>query len=344
MKLSIITTIYKAERDLPRLLDSMMAQKSLELEFFLIDNGSPDRCGEICAEYARKDSRFVVCSLTDNIGYIGARNLGIERCTGDYIGFCDSDDYLVPGAYDRVVEIIHSTGCDLYITSYNTQSGAQIQICDMPFPVGVYDVNRIKTEIFPSAFGRLKNREMLSGFMWKQVFRREIIVANKVRFDEQLKPFEDQVFNIDVIPNCDLIYIDNNIIYNYVVSTTSITGQICTSIDYIASWKRIELLYLEKCKRAHEKECIVASANTALVMVYSLVLQIATTSNMSPFYCTRIFREIVNMEVLKNIVNTSDSYISLPMSFVRNALRLRLFGLLFLVIAGWVKLRTKAVE
>ena len=50
MKLSIITTAYKAEQDLPRLLDSMMAQKAPELEFFLIDNGSPDRCGEICRE------------------------------------------------------------------------------------------------------------------------------------------------------------------------------------------------------------------------------------------------------------------------------------------------------
>ena len=58
MKVSIITTIYKAEKDLPRLLDSMMALKSPELEFFLIDNGSPDRCGEICAEYASRDSRL----------------------------------------------------------------------------------------------------------------------------------------------------------------------------------------------------------------------------------------------------------------------------------------------
>ena len=60
MKISIITTIYKAERDLPRLLESMMAQESSELEFFLIDNGSPDKCGEICEEYKRKDKRFVL--------------------------------------------------------------------------------------------------------------------------------------------------------------------------------------------------------------------------------------------------------------------------------------------
>ena len=97
MKISIITTVYKAEQDLPRLLDSMMAQKSPGLEFFLIDNGSPDRCGEICREYAKKDPRFTVYTLKENIGYIRARNLGIKVCDGDYVGFCDSDDYLEPG-------------------------------------------------------------------------------------------------------------------------------------------------------------------------------------------------------------------------------------------------------
>ena len=83
MRISIVTTIYKAEKDLPRLLDSMMALRNPDLEFYLIDNGSPDRCGEICAEYARKDSRFFVLTLKENIGYIRARMLGLKECHGD---------------------------------------------------------------------------------------------------------------------------------------------------------------------------------------------------------------------------------------------------------------------
>ena len=70
MKISIITTIYKAEKELPRLLDSMMAQKSSELEFFLIDNGSPDKCGEICRDYAKRHGRFKTFTIKDNIGHI----------------------------------------------------------------------------------------------------------------------------------------------------------------------------------------------------------------------------------------------------------------------------------
>ena len=110
MKVSIVTTIYKAEKDLPRLLDSMMALKSPKLEFFLIDNGSPDRCGEICAEYAKKDNRFFVRTLEENIGYIRARMLGVQECHGDYVGFCDSDDHLEPGGYDHAIREIAEYG------------------------------------------------------------------------------------------------------------------------------------------------------------------------------------------------------------------------------------------
>ena len=106
MRISIVTTIYKAEKDLPRLLESMMSLKSPDLEFFLIDNGSPDRCGEICKEYAKKDDRFFVRTLEDNIGYIRARMLGIRECHGDYVGFCDSDDYLEPDGYDHAFQVI----------------------------------------------------------------------------------------------------------------------------------------------------------------------------------------------------------------------------------------------
>ena len=341
MKISVITTIYKAEADLPRLLESMMAQQSPELEFFLIDNGSPDRCGEICKEYACRDNRFVICTLKDNIGYIRARNYGIENCTGDYIGFCDSDDYLEEGAYDRVVDIIHSTDCDLYITSYCTQRGNQKAICNMPFEPGLYEPGRIAFEILPSAFGPTSRRGMLGGFMWKQVFRRDIIIKNNIRFDESLKPLEDQIFNIDAISKCNRIYVDNNVIYNYVVSTTSITGQISSSVDYDSSWKRIEALYREKCLRTNDRGCIVASANAAMNAIYSLILQIVNTCNASPLYCARIFRNIVDVEVLMEIVKSANIYLSLQMCFVRTCLRLRLFVILFGVINGIHKLQGK---
>lgn len=247
MKLSIITTIYKAEKDLPRLLDSMIQQKSPELEFFLIDNGSPDRCGEICKEYLAKDPRFILYTIEENIGYIGARNKGLSLVDADYVGFCDSDDYLEPGGYDHAIEILKRYNCDLYLTSWNTDYGDKVVHNYLPYNPGFYTGEQIEENIVPNAFGPAKGKGKLHGFVWKEIFKFEI--AKSKSFIEELKPYEDQIFNIDIISECASVYIDKYPIYNYVVNENSITANLCKHYDIQSDWERNKLLFYEKTKR-----------------------------------------------------------------------------------------------
>lgn len=275
MKVSIITTVYKAEKDLPRLLDSMMAQKSPELEFFLIDNGSPDRCGEICREYAQKDRRFKVFTLKNNIGYIRARNLGIQEVDADYIGFCDSDDYLEPVGYDYAVDKIKKTQCDLYITAYNTVSEGNEVVCKIPYDVGVYSGKQITTEILPQAFGPLPQKAVLHGFAWKQIFRRQIFLEHSLNFKTEIQPYEDQILNIEFIKHCKLIYIDDIVIYNYVVNSKSITAKLAENFDGQQEWNRLVLFYSEKRCRATTDIQKEALSNQMNAFLYSLFLYAA---------------------------------------------------------------------
>ena len=289
MKVSIITTIYKAEKDLPRLLDSMMAQKSPELEFFLIDNGSPDRCGEICREYAQKDSRFKVFTLKNNIGYICARNLGIQEVDADYIGFCDSDDYLEPVGYDYAVDKIKKTQCDLYITAYNTVSDGNKVVCEIPYDVGVYSGKQVMNKILPQAFGPLPRKAVLHGFAWKQIFRRKIFLDNGLNFKSKIQPYEDQILNIEFINHCELICIDDVVIYNYVVNNDSITAKLAANFDGQKEWNRLVLFYSEKKCRATtdiQKEALSNQMNTFL---YSL------------FLCAAKFKESTAMQLAKEL-------------------------------------------
>ena len=85
-KISIIVPVYKAEKYLNRCIDSILAQTFTDWELLLIDDGSPDRSGEICDEYALRDSRIKVWHR-QNGGPSSARNLGIERAQGKYIWF-----------------------------------------------------------------------------------------------------------------------------------------------------------------------------------------------------------------------------------------------------------------
>ncbi|MBR5824695.1 MAG: glycosyltransferase [Paludibacteraceae bacterium] len=101
--ISVIVPIYGVEKYLEQCLDSILNQTYRHLEIILIDDGSPDRCGEICDRYASQDSRIQVIHQT-NQGLSAARNAGMNIATGEYISFIDSDDYIAPHFYEKLLE------------------------------------------------------------------------------------------------------------------------------------------------------------------------------------------------------------------------------------------------
>lgn len=92
-KISVIVPIYKVENYLDRCVNSIRNQTYDNLEIILVDDGSPDRCGEMCDAYAKEDNRIKVIHK-ENGGLSDARNKGIEAATGEYLAFVDSDDWL----------------------------------------------------------------------------------------------------------------------------------------------------------------------------------------------------------------------------------------------------------
>ncbi len=339
MKVSIITTIYKAEKDLPRLLDSMMAQESDELEFFLIDNGSPDNCGEICKEYVKKDKRFKVCTLKENIGYIRARNYGIEHCDADYIGFCDSDDYLEIGGYDIAIKKIKETSCDLYITAYNTVSENSKLINKIPYNIGLYEGNDIYDRILPQAFGSIDGKPALHGFAWKQIFKKSIIIDNKFSFMPELQPYEDQIFNIDVIKMCNRIYIDDNIIYNYVVNTQSITAKLVANFDAEAEWNRIKIFWHEKKKRIISFQHSVALSNQIVAFIYSMLLNMTKQQNKSVKTLVSEMNKNVEKDVIQEMLLNSSDALDKKLLFVKKCLLKQKYNQLFITIRLLLKIK-----
>ena len=113
-ELSIIVPVYKVEKYLPRCIDSILAQTFGDFELILIDDGSPDGCGRICDEYARKDKRIVVIHQK-NMGVSAARNAGLDIARGRYIGFVDSDDWIEPQMYEVMMDAIRENGADMAV-------------------------------------------------------------------------------------------------------------------------------------------------------------------------------------------------------------------------------------
>lgn len=116
--ISVIVPVYKVEPYLQACLDSLLASTHKQLEIILVDDGSPDRCPEICDAYAQRDNRIRVIHQ-ENEGLVGARNTGLRHASGDYIGFIDSDDCISPVMFERLVAVMEQTGADVVCCEYN---------------------------------------------------------------------------------------------------------------------------------------------------------------------------------------------------------------------------------
>ncbi|MDR6121913.1 glycosyltransferase involved in cell wall biosynthesis [Bacillus sp. SLBN-46] len=117
-KISIIVPIYKVQECLNKCIDSILNQSFQEFELILVNDGSPDRCGEICEDYAKKDKRVKVIHKV-NGGLSSARNTGIDYATGDFIAFVDSDDYINSNMYELLYKKAIETSADIVLCDFD---------------------------------------------------------------------------------------------------------------------------------------------------------------------------------------------------------------------------------
>lgn len=117
MELSIIVPVYKVESVLGTCVESILAQTFRDFELILVDDGSPDRCGEMCEEWARKDARIRVVHK-ENGGLSDARNAGIDVARGDCIGFVDGDDCIAPEMFEVLVRNMREHNADISMCGY----------------------------------------------------------------------------------------------------------------------------------------------------------------------------------------------------------------------------------
>lgn len=120
MKLiSIVLPVYKVQGYLRQCLDSLLEQSYGDFEIVAVDDCSPDRSGQILAEYAARDPRVRVITAPENLGLGRARNLGLEHAKGEYVWFVDSDDWLAMGALAAVVRRLRETGADVLVAGWD---------------------------------------------------------------------------------------------------------------------------------------------------------------------------------------------------------------------------------
>ena len=202
--ISIIVPIYNVEAYLEKCIQSLINQSYRAIEILLVDDGSPDKSGAICDEYALKDNRIKVIHKV-NGGQASARNAGIELATGEYLTFVDSDDFLHPEMYESLLQNLKEGDADIAVCSF-------IMVRDH---ADVSDRGDYKTKIFSN----IEALELFFTFsainmtvVWNKLFKKSLF--DQLRFPmDSIR--EDEAVLYRLIYNSRRISITSRFMYYY---------------------------------------------------------------------------------------------------------------------------------
>ncbi len=196
--ISVIVPIFKVEKYLKRCVDSILAQKYQNLEIILVDDGSPDKCPQMCDEFAKIDSRIKVIHK-QNGGLSSARNAGLEVAKGELVGFVDSDDFVEPEMYCELVKKQQRTDADLVYCKYfyDYEEANETIAVDETSLNSLCEERDISHFYYRATTNNVKGGKVVidgavMGFVWRILFKREAIGESK--FIEGVKFMEDQLF------------------------------------------------------------------------------------------------------------------------------------------------------
>lgn len=240
--ISIIIPVYKVEKYLDRCMESVVNQTYRNLEIILIDDGSPDRCPDMCDFWAEKDNRIKVIHKK-NAGVSAARNDGLAIAQGDLIGFVDPDDMIHPHMYEEMVIYLISQECDLVSCSYSEFS--ENNDVKLNMEIDLYDKETLsRNEALRSSFER-DNEIKFVAVIWNSLIRTEI--AKSIKFDCSLTNSEDTKYSFEVLMKANRVGWLYAPLYNYYKNQNGAVASI-TSNKRIESIKNVYYdIYLSVC-------------------------------------------------------------------------------------------------
>ncbi len=229
-KLSVVVPIYNVEKYIGEMIESLQNQTLRDLEIILVDDGSPDKSGAICDEYAAKDERIKVIHKP-NGGVGAARNDGLDVATGEWIVFCDSDDWVELDAFERLIKAGEEANADVVFGDANLVYGTHVQRTQFYKNEFVTSDRATIDRLIQADFSRSYCMDPPEGGPafgyggpWNKLVRRQLMVDNDIRFDLRVKGiFDDILYTAYIFAAAQTIAYVHVPVYNYRQLGSSIT-------------------------------------------------------------------------------------------------------------------------
>lgn len=205
-KISIIIPVYKVEAYIGKCIESILSQSYSDFELLLIDDGSPDKSGEICDEYTKKDTRVNVIHIK-NGGPSNARNIGLTMASGSYVCFIDSDDWVEKDFLLHLIDNYEKNGFGVVIAGHIRDGKTQIvkshrekKYLKKDFPIMCDEANLCNW-----------------GYSHDKLYDLKVIKDNDINFPVEIKYSEDLIFLLRYIQFCDWVKFVPYTDYHYVI-------------------------------------------------------------------------------------------------------------------------------
>ena len=225
IKVSVIVPIYNAEKYLVQCLDSVVNQTLKDIEIILINDGSSDGSADICQRYLN-DSR-VTYYFKENEGLAAARQDGMERAHGEYIGFVDSDDWIEPDMYEKMYDA--AKYCDADVAFCNCIENENGHRFTPEMRTGVFNRQEILTEILPRTLAYINDngdKQTIRWCNWLRIYKKETLDSYDIKFDRRFRRSQDSQLTYEAMMVAQKFYYlgDDYLYHNRVVSDSLSRG------------------------------------------------------------------------------------------------------------------------
>ena len=267
--ISIIVPIYMIDRYVGICIESIINQTYKNLEIILVDDGSKDRCSEICDLYKAKDDRIKVIHKT-NGGLVSARKFGLQESNGDYIAYVDGDDWIGPGFIEGLYRAAEASEADMVCAGFTRDLFSKSASFLNAMPAGIYEGDSLrklwKCMISYDSYYRLG----IFTYVWNKLFKREILLEPQNRVDNRISIGEDGAVTYPALLGCKKVAVIDNIAYHYRQREDSMLKQ---STGYSAEAQKLLYLYqyLVHWADSTEKDLHIKSQITDYVLSIALM-------------------------------------------------------------------------
>ena len=230
-KVSVIVPVYNCEAFLSQCIESLRAQTLSEIEMIFVCDASPDNSLAILREAEAADSRICVIAFEQNRGVSAARNAGLDIASGEYVIFCDSDDWIEPQMYERLYNMAQEKDADIAFCRVFKDYANKTENVPLGFDTGArFDAKAIRDTLIPAMLSKETDSDELplSGYTPRNLFKAEIVKNH--RFREEIRYAEDLLFIVECMLDAKAAVAVDEAYYHYRFHGGSVTKRFSSHV------------------------------------------------------------------------------------------------------------------